>query len=156
MGGLRERPLTENRGLSERPLTGKQGILELKITKKRIFFLKKTRVFSIGLGRKSGTKNCKSLKRGSFGAAQVEKWGEGGFRGAHTRTVRAPTAQRQMRQMRKKKSFGPTFFHLAQTFGAYFFRRHFYFFLCYKRYELRKRLMTPNKQCRWRVFLNWW
>ena len=69
---------------------------------------------------------------------------------------RAPAAQRQMRQMRKKISFGPTFFHLAQTFGAYFFRRHFYFFLCYKRYELRKRLMTPNKQCRWRVFLNWW
>ena len=69
---------------------------------------------------------------------------------------RAPAAQRQMRQMRKKNSFGPTFFHLAQTFGAYFFRRHFYFFLCYKQYELRKRLMTPNKQCRWRVFLNWW
>ena len=69
---------------------------------------------------------------------------------------RAPAAQRQMSQMRKKISFGPTFFHLAQTFGAYFFRRHFYFFLCYKRYELRKRLMTPNKQCRWRVFLNWW
>ena len=69
---------------------------------------------------------------------------------------RAPAAQRQMRQMRKKISFGPTFFHLAQTFGAYFFRRHFYFFLCYKRYELRKWLMTPNKQCRWRVFLNWW
>ena len=67
--------------------------------------------------------------------------------------LRAPAAQRQMR---KKISFGPTFFHLAQTFGAYFFRRHFYFFLCYKRYELRKRLMTPNKQCRWRVFLNWW
>ena len=67
--------------------------------------------------------------------------------------TRAPAAQRQMR---KKISFGPTFFHLAQTFGAYFFRRHFYFFLCYKRYELRKRLMTPNKQCRWRVFLNWW
>ena len=68
-------------------------------------------------------------------------------------TSRAPAAQRQMR---KKNSFGPTFFHLAQTFGAYFFRRHFYFFLCYKRYELRKRLMTLNKQCRWRVFLNWW
>ena len=33
---------------------------------------------------------------------------------------RAPAAQRQMR---KKISFGPTFFHLAQTFGAYFFRR---------------------------------
>ena len=66
---------------------------------------------------------------------------------------RAPAAQRQMR---KKISFGPTFFHLAQTFGAYFFRRHFYFFLCYKWYELRKRLLTPNKQCRWRVFLNWW
>ena len=73
-----------------------------------------------------------------------------------TSSIRAPAAQRQMRQMRKKISFGPTFFHLAQTFGAYFFRRHFYFFLCYKRYELRKRLMTPNKQCRWRVFLNWW
>ena len=41
---------------------------------------------------------------------------------------RAPAAQRQMRQMRKKISFGPTFFHLAQTFCAYFFRRHFYFF----------------------------
>ena len=54
---------------------------------------------------------------------------------------RAPAVQRQMR---KKISFGPTSFHLAQTFGAYFFRRHFYFFLCYKRYELRKRLMTPN------------
>ena len=76
--------------------------------------------------------------------------------GTTTTVVRAPAAQRQMRQMRKKISFGPTFFHLAQTFGAYFFRRHFYFFLCYKRYELRKRLMTPNKQCRWRVFLNWW
>ena len=69
------------------------------------------------------------------------------------RHSRAPAAQRQMR---KKISFGPTFFHLAQTFGAYFFRRHFYFFLCYKWYELRKRLLTPNKQCRWRVFLNWW
>ena len=52
---------------------------------------------------------------------------------------RAPAAQRQMC---KKISFGPTSFHLAQTFGAYFFRWHFYFFLCYKRYELRKRLMT--------------
>ena len=47
--------------------------------------------------------------------------------------IRAPAAQRQMR---KKNSFGPTSFHLAQTFGAYFFRRHFYFFLCYKRYEI--------------------
>ena len=84
-GGFRERPLTENRGLSERPLTGKQGILELRITKKRIFFLK-TRVFSIWPGRESGTKNCKSLKRGSFGAAQVEKWREG-FSAEHTRTV---------------------------------------------------------------------
>ena len=34
---------------------------------KRIFF--KTRVFSICPGRKSGTKNCIFLKRGSFGAA---------------------------------------------------------------------------------------
>ena len=48
----------------------KQGILEIKITKKRIFF--KTRVFSIYPGRKSRTKNCIFLKKGSFGAAQVE------------------------------------------------------------------------------------
>ena len=77
--GLRERPLTENGGLSERPLKGKQRILELKITKKRIFF---KRIF---------------LKRGSFGAAHVEKVESlgaakakemGGFRAAHTRTVR--------------------------------------------------------------------
>ena len=49
----------------------KQGILKLRITKKRICF--KTRVFSICPGRKSGTKNCIFSKRGSFGAAQVEK-----------------------------------------------------------------------------------
>ena len=39
-------------------------------------------LFSIWPGRKSGTKNCLSLKRGSFGAAQIEKvvfrgWGAG-------------------------------------------------------------------------------
>ena len=75
----------------------KHGILELKITKKCLFF--KTMVFSICPSRKSGTKNCIFFKRGSFGAAQVEKveslvsakaekcvWG-GGFRAAHTRTV---------------------------------------------------------------------
>ena len=49
----------------------KQGIWELKITKKLNHF--KTRVFSICPGRKSGTKNCIFLKRGSFGAAHVEK-----------------------------------------------------------------------------------
>ena len=32
--------------------------------------------------------------------------------------TRAPAAQRQMRQMPKKISFGPTFFHLAHTFFA--------------------------------------
>ena len=91
--------------------------------------------------------NCnKTVEIGEDGT-KVIKWTLRGM------FIRAPAAQRQMR---KKISFGPTFFHLAQTFGAYFFRRHFYFFLCYKRYELRKRQMTPNKQCRWRVFLNWW
>ena len=115
--------------------------------------------------RRTGKGSCYSISSPCEPSAQVS------YKGKSTNTKlmitvmilsfrtdmpRAPAAQRQMRQMRKKISFGPTFFHLAQTFGAYFFRRHFYFFLCYKRYELRKRLMTPNKQCRWRVFLNWW
>ena len=34
---------------------------------------RENRGFSICLGRKSGTKNCTFLKRGSFGAAQVKK-----------------------------------------------------------------------------------
>ena len=56
-GGLRERPLTENRGLSERPLTGKIRDFGDKNNKEtHIFF--KTRVFSICPGRKSRTKKC--------------------------------------------------------------------------------------------------
>ena len=51
---------------------GKQGILELKITKKRIYIFQ-TKVSSICPGRKSGIKNFIFLKRGPFGAAQVEK-----------------------------------------------------------------------------------
>ena len=71
-GGLKERSLTENAGgcFQSGPSREKQGIWELKITKKRIFF--KTTVFSICPGRKSRTKNCIFLKRGSFGVAYVE------------------------------------------------------------------------------------
>ena len=61
--GAREPPLTENAGLSEWPLTGKTGV----------FGAKNNRNFSICPGRKSRTKNCTFFKRGSFGAAQVEK-----------------------------------------------------------------------------------
>ena len=61
--GARERPLAENVGLSERPLTGKTGDFGAKNNKETYIFK----------SRKSGTKNCTFLKRGSFGAAQVEK-----------------------------------------------------------------------------------
>ena len=70
MGGLGSGPSLKMGGFQSGHSRDKHGILELKI-KKRIFF--KTRVFSICQGQKSGTKNCIFLKRGSFGAAQVEK-----------------------------------------------------------------------------------
>ena len=60
----------------------------------------------------------------------------------------APNAQ--------KNFIWPDFFSFGANVWRILFSPPFYFFLCYKRYELRKRLMTPNKQCRWRVFLNWW
>ena len=67
-GGLGSGP-TLKMGASGRAATRgeKQGILELKITKKRNFFFN-TLIFSICRGRKSGTKNCICLKKGSFGA----------------------------------------------------------------------------------------
>ena len=70
-GGLGSGPSLKMGGFQSGPSREKQGILELKITKKGIFF--KTGVFSNCPGRKSGTKNCIFLKRGSFGAAQIEK-----------------------------------------------------------------------------------
>ena len=52
----------------------------------------------------------------------------------------APNAQ--------KNFIWPDFFSFGANVWRILFSPPFYFFLCYKRYELRKRLMTPNKQCR--------
>ena len=106
-GGLRERPHTEKMGggLSERPLTENRGGFGTKNNKETYIF--KRRIFWSSPGRKSGTNKCIFLKRGSFGAVQVEKvesLGEAqadktgvfrsgtgrkmqAFRAAHTRTA---------------------------------------------------------------------
>ena len=66
MGSLGSRPSLKMGGFK----SGHSQDLDAKNNQKYLF---KTRVFSIWPGRKNGTKNCIFFKRGSFGAAQVEK-----------------------------------------------------------------------------------
>ena len=100
MGGLNERPLTENAGrggvLSERPLTGQTGDLGVKNNKETYMFLKRRSFRSAQVGK--AEQKLYIFEKGVFWSglrrnsrvAKSEKWewgGAGGFRAAYTRTV---------------------------------------------------------------------
>ena len=74
MGGLGSGPTQKKWGVgggSERPLIENRGGFGTKNNKETYIF--KRRIFWSSPGRKSGTDKCIFLKRGSFGAVQVEK-----------------------------------------------------------------------------------